>query len=173
MHVIGSLYVLLGISTIQLQNSVGNSREFASSVAGFSSQNDDLAWAVYYRRAEFCCAFFLWAKGLNAKNIHNEIFPIYSGKCLSRKAVRNCVVKFSLRHSKVAHDARPGAEVAETTVKRLLCCWFQRAGKAMGQAYQYWGRICREMFLLLSNHMFYILYPIVIHLLTRLWCRMN
>jgi hypothetical protein len=30
---------------------------------------------------------FLWAKGLDAKDIHKEIFPIYCGKCLSRKAV--------------------------------------------------------------------------------------
>jgi hypothetical protein len=27
------------------------------------------------------------------------------------------------------------AEVAETTVKRLLCCGFRRTGKAMGQVY--------------------------------------
>jgi hypothetical protein len=24
---------------------------------------------------------FLWAKGLNAKDIHKEIFPVYGGKC--------------------------------------------------------------------------------------------
>jgi hypothetical protein len=29
--------------------------------------------------------------------------------------------------------ARAGAEVVETTVKRLLRCWFRRTGKAMGQ----------------------------------------
>jgi hypothetical protein len=29
--------------------------------------------------------FFLWAKRLNAKDIHKELFPAYSGKCLSRK----------------------------------------------------------------------------------------
>jgi hypothetical protein len=30
---------------------------------------------------------FLWGKGHNAKNIHKEMFPVYGGKCLSRKAV--------------------------------------------------------------------------------------
>jgi hypothetical protein len=30
---------------------------------------------------------FLWAKGLNAKDIHKEVFSVYAGKCLSRKAV--------------------------------------------------------------------------------------
>jgi hypothetical protein len=34
---------------------------------------------------------FLWAKGLNAKDIHKEMFPVYGGKCLSRKAVHNWV----------------------------------------------------------------------------------
>jgi hypothetical protein len=48
-------------------------------------------------------------------------------------------------HSKVADDARPDAEMAETTVKRLLCCGFQHTGKAMGQGYQCWWRICREI----------------------------
>jgi hypothetical protein len=30
---------------------------------------------------------FLWAKGLSAEVIHKEIFPVYVGKFLSRKAV--------------------------------------------------------------------------------------
>jgi hypothetical protein len=59
---------------------------------------------------------FLWAKGLNAKDIHKEIFSVYGGKCLSLKAVHNWVEKFSQGRSKIADDAGPGAEVAETTV---------------------------------------------------------
>jgi hypothetical protein len=56
-----------------------------------------------------------------------------------------CYVKrFSQGRSKVADDAQPGAEVAETTVKRLLCRGFRRTGKAMGQVYQC-SRICREI----------------------------
>jgi hypothetical protein len=31
----------------------------------------------------------LWAKGLNAKVIHKEMFPVYGGKSLSRKAIHN------------------------------------------------------------------------------------
>jgi hypothetical protein len=31
----------------------------------------------------------LWAKGLNAKGIHKEMFPVYGEECLSRKAVHN------------------------------------------------------------------------------------
>jgi hypothetical protein len=70
---------------------------------------------------------FLWAKGLNAKDIHKEILLVYGGKCLSRKAVHNWVEKFSQGCSKVADDAQPGhfvEIVAETTVKRPLYCRF-------------------------------------------------
>jgi hypothetical protein len=73
---------------------------------------------------------FLWTKGLNSNYIHKEMFPVDGGKCLTRKAVHNWVEKFSQRRSKVADDE---TEVAETTVKRLLCCGFRRTGKAMGQ----------------------------------------
>jgi hypothetical protein len=38
---------------------------------------------------------FLWAKRLNAKDSHKEMFRVYSGKCLSHKAVHNWVVKIS------------------------------------------------------------------------------
>jgi hypothetical protein len=57
---------------------------------------------------------------------------------------------------------------AETIVKRLLCCAFRRAGKAMEQLYQFWWRICREInvFSMFEYQMFYILYPIVTYLLT-------
>jgi hypothetical protein len=39
---------------------------------------------------------FLWARGLSAKDIHKEIFPLHGGKCLSRKAVHNWVANVSL-----------------------------------------------------------------------------
>jgi hypothetical protein len=78
---------------------------------------------------------FLWTKALNAQDIHKEIFPVYSGKCLSRKTILNSVDNFSQGRSKVADDARPGAEVAKTIVKKLLCCGFRRTGKAMRQIY--------------------------------------
>jgi hypothetical protein len=48
---------------------------------------------------------FSWARGLSAKDIHNEIFPVYGGKRLSRKSVHNWVQKFSQGRSKVADDA--------------------------------------------------------------------
>jgi hypothetical protein len=84
---------------------------------------------------------FLWAKGLDAKDIHKEMYTVYGRKCLALKAVHSYVEKFSQGRLKVADDARSGAEVAEVTVKRLLCCGFQHTGIAMGQVYQCWWRI--------------------------------
>jgi hypothetical protein len=67
---------------------------------------------------------FLWAKRLNAKDIHKEMFPVCSLKSLSLKAVHNLVEKFAQWRSKVSNDARPGAELAESTAKLLLYCGF-------------------------------------------------
>jgi hypothetical protein len=96
------------------------------------------------------------------------MFPVYGAKCLSRKAVYNWVEKFSQGRSKVADGAQPVAEVAEITVKILLCCGFRSAGKAMEQVYQCWWRICREIKILsrFEYHMFYGLYPFVSYLLS-------
>jgi hypothetical protein len=54
----------------------------------------------------------LWAKGLNAKYIHKEMFPVYGGTHLPCKAVHNWVEKFSQGLSKVADD--------ETEVQKWL-----------------------------------------------------
>jgi hypothetical protein len=43
---------------------------------------------------------FLWAQGRNAKDIHKEMFPVYGGKCLSRKAVPKWVANVSLKTKK-------------------------------------------------------------------------
>jgi hypothetical protein len=79
----------------------------------------------------------LWAKEISANYIHQEKLPVYGGKCLCRQAVHNWFEKFRHGLSKVADGARPGAKVADTTVKKLVCCGFRRTGKAMGQVYQF------------------------------------
>jgi hypothetical protein len=58
---------------------------------------------------------FLWAKGLNAKDIHTEMFPVYSGKCLSCKVVHNWAEKFSQGCLKVADDGQTGRPVEIAT----------------------------------------------------------
>jgi hypothetical protein len=64
--------------------------------------------------------YFLWAKGLNKKNIHKEMFPVYGWKYLSCKAAHNWVKKLSEGHSEVSDDSQPGCPVeiaTETTVQ--------------------------------------------------------
>jgi hypothetical protein len=46
---------------------------------------------------------------------HKEMFPVYSGKCLSRKAVHSWVKKFSQRRLKIADDARSSRPVEIAT----------------------------------------------------------
>jgi hypothetical protein len=58
---------------------------------------------------------FLWAQELNAKDIYKEMFPVYGGKCLMRKAVHSWVEKFIQGRSKVVDDARPGRPVEIAT----------------------------------------------------------
>jgi hypothetical protein len=57
--------------------------------------------------------------------------------------------------------------VAETTVKKLLCCGFRHTGKAMGQLYECWWEICREINVIprFEYHMFYVLYPFMTYVL--------
>jgi hypothetical protein len=59
----------------------------------------------------------LWAKGLNAKDIHEEIFCVHGGKCLSRKAVHNWVEKLLLGGKRFTDD-----EEVETEVRKWLRC---------------------------------------------------
>jgi hypothetical protein len=54
---------------------------------------------------------FLWVKGLNAKDIHNEMFPVYGGKCLLRKAVHKLIEKRGKRFAD---------EEVETEVRKWL-----------------------------------------------------
>jgi hypothetical protein len=78
---------------------------------------------------------FLLAKGLNAKDIHKEMFPVYVKKRSSRKAIQNWIDKFSHGRSKVADDEMEVRKWLRQQ-SRLLCCGFIHTGKAMGQVYQ-------------------------------------
>jgi hypothetical protein len=88
--------------------------------------------------------------------------------CLPRKAVHNWVEKFSQGRSKVADDARPGADVAETTVKDFYAAGFGALVKRWYKCINVGGG-CREInvfFPRFEYYMFYVLYPFVTYLLT-------
>jgi hypothetical protein len=96
MNKIGFPCVSLGSSTVQHHDSLGSRRACICSEAGFSSQNGHRAWRVCYEKQRSFLSFFLCTKGLNAMDIHKEMFPVYVGKCISRKAVHNWVANVSL-----------------------------------------------------------------------------
>jgi hypothetical protein len=77
---------------------------------------------IYTAKQQHSVVRFLQAKGLNAKDIHEEIFPVHSGKYLSRKAVHRWVEKLSQGLSEVTDDARlarPVEIATEATVQRV------------------------------------------------------
>jgi hypothetical protein len=51
---------------------------------------------------------FLWVKGLNAEDIHKEMFHVYGGKSLSRKAVHNWTANFSLMTKRLKRSCGSG-----------------------------------------------------------------
>jgi hypothetical protein len=50
--------------------------------------------------------------------------------------------------------------MVETAVKRVLGCKFRRTGKAMGQVYQCWWRICREITVFFPHYDIYFTFYI-------------
>jgi hypothetical protein len=48
---------------------------------------------VYITEEQSSIVRFLWAKGLNTKDIHKKIFPVYGGKGLSSTEVHNWAKK--------------------------------------------------------------------------------
>jgi hypothetical protein len=135
MDVIGFVCASLGSSTVQLHDSVVSRRACACSEAGFRSQNGDRSWGVYCRKALILCV--LWPKGLNAKDIHKEMLLFTVGS-VCRVVKRFTAVWQTFRWWR--RGLNGGGEVAET-----LCCGFRLTGKAMGQVYQCWWRVCREI----------------------------
>jgi hypothetical protein len=64
-----------------------------------------------YATEEQHCIVRFYGKMTQCKGYSLKMFPVYSEKCLSRKAVHNWVEKFSEGRSKIAGDARPGRPV--------------------------------------------------------------
>jgi hypothetical protein len=112
----------------------------------------------------------LWAEGLTAKDIHKEMFPVYDGKCLSRKAVHSWVEEHGKRFADDEEIETKMRKWMKRQSKDFCSAGFDAFAKAMGQVYQFWWRICRKTNVLpymSEYHMFYyVLYPIVTYLLT-------
>jgi hypothetical protein len=97
---------------------------------GFSSQHGDRVWGIYYEEQRPIVRFC--SKRTQCKGIYKDMFPVYRGSVCRVKRFTTG----SRNLSKMLGSPRwwnGGAELAETTVKILLCCGFWRSGKAMGQ----------------------------------------
>jgi hypothetical protein len=88
---------------------------------------------------------FLCTKGLTTEDMHKEMFPVFGWKCLSRKVLQPWGQRYADNE-----EVETGAAMAEITVKKPLCCGFRRTGKAMGQVYVCWCRMCREIYAFLQ-----------------------
>jgi hypothetical protein len=143
--------------------SLSSRRTCACSEAGFSSKNGDLLWGGPTEEQHSVLRFLL-AKGLKPRIFMKKCFLFTAASVYRVKRFTTGWQTFRWWRRR----RNGGAEVAETTVKNLLCYCFRRTGKAMGQVYQYWWRICREIcfFLWFQCHIFYVLYPFVTYLLT-------
>jgi len=61
--------------------------------------------------------FFLWAKNMEAKDIHKEILPMYGEHCLSRHAIHNWVQKFSEGRTSIEDERRAGRPMEIATLE--------------------------------------------------------
>jgi hypothetical protein len=103
---------------------------------------------------------FLWAEGSNAKDIHKDMFPVYGGKCLSRKAVHNWVEK---RCKRFADDEEVETEVRkrlQQDSKGFCAAGYDALVKRCGKFIKAGGGYVEKY------HMFYVLYPFVTYLVT-------
>jgi hypothetical protein len=123
-------------------------------------ENGDNAWGMDYRRASLFVRF-LWAEGLNSKDVHKEIFPVYDRKCLPHKAVHNWVEKHGRRF---ADD-----EEVETEVRKWLRQQSEDLDTLVKQWEVYVSVLVEDMswniFSGFEYYMFYVLYPFVTYLL--------
>jgi hypothetical protein len=157
MDVIVFICVSLGSSRIQLHDSLCSRHACAYSKADFSSQNGDRAWGVYSRRAKLFYDFYVQNDSLKRMYIKKKsLFKVRSVCGVKRFITGSRKVANILLMTKLKRSCGSGWDNSQ----KLLRCGFRRAGKAMGQVYQCWWRMCREInvFSRLEYHMFYVLY---------------
>jgi hypothetical protein len=108
MDVISIFYVSLGSSTVQIHDSLGN-RQYAHVQRLVSVVKMATVLEEYTTEEQHSVVRFMWVKELGAKVIHKEMFPVYSGTCLSRKTIHNWVA-----------DVFADSEEVETEVRKWL-----------------------------------------------------
>jgi hypothetical protein len=152
MDVIGFLCVSLGSITVQLHDSLRSRCACACTEADFGSQNGDRAWRCTNEELRYVVRFFCGQKDSMQRIFIKKCFLFTVGSVFHVKRFTTGWQTF-----RRWRGWNGGAEVAETTVRRLLCCQFRRTGKAIGHVYQWWWRTCREKKCLFQVRILHIL----------------
>jgi len=82
---------------------------------------------------------FLWAKKMEAKDIHKEMLPMYGEHCLSHQAVHNWVQKFSEGRTSIEDEHRAGRLVEIATPETLQHAGFQGLVKRWDKCLNLYG----------------------------------
>ena len=80
---------------------------------------------------------FLWAKNMEAKDIHKEMLPMYD--CLSRQAVHNWVQKFSEWRTSIEDEHRVGRITFRQRAKEFFAAGFQGLVKRWDKCLNLYG----------------------------------
>jgi hypothetical protein len=79
---------------------------------------------VWTTQEQLSLVRFLLLKGINVMDILTEIFSVYGGKCLSRKAVHNSVVNLSLMTKWLKRRCESGWDNShKTSMLRVSTHW--------------------------------------------------
>jgi hypothetical protein len=84
---------------------------------------------------------FLWAKALNAKCFHIEMFSVYGGKCLLRKGVHNCVANVSLMMKRLKRRCGSGGDNSQKTSMLRVSTHWQSDGTSVSVLMENMSRI--------------------------------
>ena len=85
---------------------------------------------------------FLWAKNMEAKDMHKEMLPMYGEHCLSRQAVHNWVQKFSEGRTNIEDEHQSSARVVPTATKRIFRRRFPGTCETVRQVFKSVWRLC-------------------------------
>ena len=85
---------------------------------------------------------FLWAKNMEAKDIHKEMLPMYGEHCLSRQAVHNCCAEVLGRADKYRRRTSSRSDYVPTATKRIFRRRFPGTCETVGQVF-----VCMEIML--------------------------
>jgi len=80
---------------------------------------------------------FLWAKGLNANQIHPEMCPVNGDECSTRPAMRVWCMEFARGRESIVDKERPGRHVVATTATIASADAFVPADKYLNELGQY------------------------------------